>query len=203
MLSAVISSSAYSAERLGPKVADIIERTRTSTSTYTVYWRVRGTDGFAKPDYSWAAVFQAGPLRRVENKDGRVIVDCAAGTGVQFLPSIGHGEYSHGPKIAKRNCGIDTEHPILSAEWLGQRQTKFGLVDEVRIVRKEKTSTYEVTSAGELVGMTASYPGTKYVSVADPMLFERIVPGDLFSKKSLATSMVPKIVQTQGSRPAR
>jgi hypothetical protein len=195
-------AGASSAESIDVKAQEVIDRSRSSTATYTVYWRVRSTERLGKPDYSWAATFSSGSRRRVENGTGRVVVDCAAGTGLQFVPGIGTGQYLGGKKVAQRNCGINAEFPIRLAKWLGQKESKFGLVDEVEVTDQEGTATYLVTAAGEIVGSTSTYAGSKYITVAEPMHFDRSVPSDkIFSKASLSNSSVPRSIQSRASRP--
>jgi hypothetical protein len=201
---AIMAADAAHAESLDPKAEEVIARTRATTATYTIYWRVGGTDGSSKPDYNWAATFHRGSLHRFESKAWRVVADCAAGTGTKFYVSMGGHDYSTGAKIAKQYCGINADRDVLSSVWLGQKEGKFGEVDEIRIVDRDGTSTYQVTADGIVVGITTGEPGTNYVAVVEPIALERDLPsGDVFSRKSLASSFVPKVIQSQGSRPDR
>ena len=199
---AATANGVTAAEPLDAKAEEVITRARTTASTYTIFWRVRIADPSSKTEYAWGATFRRGPLVRVEDLSWRAVADCAADTGTQYRLSIGN-DYLVGSKVAKRNCGINEDRKI-SAHWLGQKESKFGLVDVVRVVNQDGTDTYQVTAAGEVVGVTSTFRGSKVAVVAEPRSFERGVPdGDLFSRRSLATSMVPKKIQNQGSRPAR
>ena len=191
------------AQPLDPKAEEVIGRARTTEATYTIFWRIRTASPSTKPEYAWSATFRRGPLVRMEDLGGRVVADCAAGTGTQYNLSIALNDYTVGSKVAKRHCGINEDRKI-SSHWLGQRESAYGLVDVVRVIHQDGTDTYEVTTAGEVVGVTSTLGGSKIVAVAEPMSFERSVPeGDLFSRKSLATSKVPKIIQNRGSRAER
>jgi hypothetical protein len=204
LLVATTASTAASGGSLDPKADEVIARSRAATSTYAIYWRVRTTSGVKDVDHAWGATFRQGSLVRVEDARSRAIADCATMKAAQFSISIGRSEYSNGPKIAKRYCGIDADRKVRSARWLGQKQGQFGLIDEVEVIDEDGTFTYQVASGGELVGITASYRGSGYEIVAEPMSIERNIPaGDLFSRSSLTQSRVPKLIQNQGSRPER
>jgi hypothetical protein len=201
LLSATASDIAF-AEPLDPKAEEVIARARTPESTYTIFWRVRIADPSSKTEYAWGATFRRGSFVRMEDLRWRVVADCSAGTGTQYHLSIGN-DYLTGSKVAKRHCGINEDRK-LSARWLGQQESKFGLVDLVQVVNQDGTDTYQVTAAGEVVGVTSTYRGSNVTVVAEPTSFERSLPdGDLFSRRSLATSMVPKKVQSEGSRSER
>ena len=186
---------------LDPKAEAVIERSRTTTATYTIFWRVIYSQGSGTPDYAWGATFRKGSLVRAEDLGSRAVADCTAGTATQFAVSIGQHDYQIGKKIAQRYCGIDADRKVRSTRWLGQKPSKFGLVDEVEIVDEDGTFTYQVAPAGELVGVTTSWRGSKDTVVVEPMSIEYAVPGgDLFSRMSLANSKVPKTIQSRASR---
>lgn len=195
--------SQASTPALDPKAQEVILRTHSSTATYTIYWRSYGTDGGAKTDYAWGATFRQGPLLRYESRDKRVVADCAARTATRYYDSIGRNEYSSGPKIVKAHCGIDSELGIVSSRYLGQTESKFGLLDIVRVADRDGVHIYRVTSGGEIVGVSSNYQGSKYTIIAEPMSFDRSLPaGDLFSRRSLTSSKVSRAIQSRGSRPA-
>ena len=188
---------------IDPKAEEVIARSRTTTATYTAYWRVRYS-GPGKPDYAWGATFRKGSLVRVEDVQSRAVADCATGKGTEFSLGVGRDDYQIGKKVAQRYCGIDADRKIRSARWLGQKPGKFGPVDEVQIVDEDGTFTYQVGPGGELIGVTSKWRSTNYLVVAERMSFEYGVPeGDLFSRLSLASSKVPKLIQSRGSRPDR
>ena len=187
---------------LDPKAEEVIARSRTTPTTYTIFWRILYSQGSGgSPEYSWSATFRKGPLVRIEDSRWRAVADCAAGSGTRFYVSIGRNDYESGKKIAQAYCGIDIDRKTRSTRWLGQKPSKFGLVDEVEIVDEDGTFTYQVAPAGELVGVTTSWRGGKETVVAEPMSIEYDLPtGDLFSKMSLANSWVPKAIQSRASR---
>lgn len=188
------------AESRDPKAEEVIARARTTQSTYTIYWRIRVADTSSKPEYAWAATFRRGPLVRMENLEARAVADCNAGTGTQYHLTI-NNDYLVGSKVAKRYCGINEDRKISSTRWLGQKESEIGLVDEVQVVNQDGTNTYLITGAGEIVSVISTFRGSNVAVVAEPMVFERSVPaGDLFSRRSLASSMVPKKLQSQASR---
>jgi hypothetical protein len=198
-----LSQSQASTPALDPKAQEIILRTRSSNGTYTIYWRTYGGEDGAKTDFAWGATFRRGPLLRYESRDKRVVADCAARTATRYYDSIGRNEYSSGLKIAKSYCGIDSELGILSSQYLGQVESKFGLLDKIRVADREAVHVYSVTSGGEIVGVASNYQGSKYTIIAEPMSFDQSVPaGDLFTRKSLTSSKVSKALQSRGSRPA-
>ena len=200
---APLSQSQASTPALDPKAQEVVLRTRSSNTTYTIYWRSYGADGGAKTDYAWGATFRQGPLLRYESRDKRVVADCAARTATRYYESIGRNEYSSGPKIAKAYCGIDSELGIVSSRYLGQTESKFGMLDKITVADRDGTHIYLVTSGGEIVGVSSNYQGSKYTIIAEPMSFDRSLPaGDLFSRKSLTSSKVSKAIQSRGSRPA-
>lgn len=196
------SQSQPATPALDPKAQEVIQRTKSSKATYTIYWRNYGLDGGAKTDFAWGATFRQGPLLRYESRDKRVVADCAAGTATRYYDSIGRNEYSSGPKIAKSYCGIDSEFRILSSRHLGQTDSKYGLLDKIRVADRDAVHVYLVTSGGEIVGISSNYQGSKYTIIAEPMSLERSLPtGDLFTRKSLTSSAVPKAIQSRASRP--
>jgi len=204
MLLAAIAGDITQTEPIDSKAEEVIARTRTIASTYTIYWRVRIAGNSLEPEYAWGATFRRGALLRVEDLRSRAVADCSSGTGTQYYHSVGRNDYSVGRKIAERYCGIDADRKIRSTRWLGQKDSKFGLVDELRVVDEDGTFTYQVTAAGEVVGVTSVFRGSTVAVVAEPMSFEHNVPaGDLFTRTSLATSKVSRAIQSQGSRAGR
>jgi hypothetical protein len=186
---------------IDPKAEEVITRSRTADVTYTIYWRIEYSDGSGTVDHAWGATFRKGSSVRVEDVDSRAVADCAAVTGTQFNLGVSRADYQLGKKVAQRYCGIDSDRKVRSARWLGQKPGKFGPVDEVEIVDEDGTFTYQVGSKGELLGVVSAWRGFKSLTVAEPMSIEYAVPGgDLFSRKSLASSKVPKIMQGKGAR---
>lgn len=200
---APLSQSEASTPAFDPKAEEVILRTRSSAATYTIHWRSYGVHGGTKSDYSWSATFRQGNLLRYEKRDVRVVADCASGVATRYYETIGRNNYSSGAKIAKAYCGIGSELGIVSSRYLGQTESKFGLLDKVRIADRDGVHVYLVASGGEILGVSSNYQGSKYTVIAEPTSFERSLPaGDLFSRKSLTSSKVSKTVQSRSSRPA-
>ena len=197
-------AGAASAEQSSPvdgKAEEVIARSRNSTATYTIYWRVSYSNAGGKPDYAWSATFRKGSLVRLEDVQSRVVADCAAGTGTLFDLGVSHDNYRVGKKVAQASCGIDSDRRVRSARWLGEKDGKFGRVDEVEIVDEDGTFIYQVGAEGELLGINFRSRGFKEITAAEPMKFERTVPsGDIFSRLSLANSKVPKQAQSRAAR---
>ena len=197
-------AGATSADTSGPidaKAEAVIARSRNSTVTYTIYWRVSSSNAGGKPDYAWAATFRKGSLARLEDVQSRVVADCAAGTGTLFDLGVGHDDYRVGKKVAQAHCGVNSDRRVRSTRWLGEKDGKFGRVDEVEIVDEDGTFTYQVGADGALLGVMSRMRGSQKITVAEPMKFERTVPsGDIFSRLSLANSKVPKQAQSRAAR---
>ena len=199
LLVATVGNAAQPA--LDSKAEEAIARSRTTTATYTIFWRVRFSESSGTPDYAWGVTFRKGPLVRVEDVRRRAVADCAAGTGTSFYLSFARNDYESGKKIAQAYCGIDADRKVRSTRWLGQEPTRFGLVDEVKIEDEDGIFIYQVAPKGELVGVTSSARGSRNMTVVEPMSIEYAVPtGDLFSRMSLVNSKVPKAIQSRASR---
>ena len=169
----------------------VVERTRTTESTYALYaWNwVRDPDGSRRRE--WSAEFHSGTRHRVETPAVRIVADCAAHTGTAL--DVTSGESIEGPSVAAAACGISAHAPVRSLEWLGRRDSRFGPVDLLRLVDPENERTYAVSAEGILVAaeIFASDPQAAHCVQNEAVAVERTLPeGDFFSVESLARSVV-------------
>jgi hypothetical protein len=192
-----LSSGAAWAEKsdkaADPKARLVFERTKSTRATYALYsWNwVKGSGFEAGPH--WSAEFHQGQRHRVETPHLRLVADCAAGTGT--LLRVDSGATEEGASVAKAACGINSNFPIRSLEWLGRKRSRFGRVDRVRILDSTDERLYAVDEAGVLVAaeIFPRDPAAGYCVQQEPLAVERTLPaGDLFSAESLAESFAAR-----------
>ena len=181
------------------RAQEVIERSRKTTATYSLYmWNKvdRPNEG---PGEEWSAEFHKGTLHRVETKDVRVVADCAAVMGTYI--DVNTGETSTNAQAARVACGISAATPIRSAEWIARVKSRFGPVDRIRVTDDKNIRTYDVTDDGALVGgMIADLDGTVRLEGIAAGLLSTLPEEDMFSKESLQRSVVPDQYR---HRPAR
>ena len=188
-LLAASGPAAEPADAVDPRA--VVERTRTTNSTYALYaWNwVRDPDGSRRRE--WSAEFHSGTRHRVETPAVRIVADCAARTGTAF--DVTSGESVEGPSVAAAACGISAHAPVRSLEWLGRRDSRFGPVDLLRLVYPDNERTYAVSPEGILVAaeIFASDPQVTHCVQNEAVAVERALPaGNIFSAESLARSVV-------------
>lgn len=175
------------------KALGVLERTKTTGATYVVYTIDHvSIDGVAPFD-SWGAEFHSGDLHRIDNMKHRIVANCRERTGHHL--NLDTGEVRSGSSVAAAACGVNSNRKLLSAEWLGVVQTRFGPADRVRVSDEINIRTYEISANGAL--LNAKYETNdqnrkvqiwqETVAVAD-----KLPAGDLFSPESLAESFVPE-----------
>jgi hypothetical protein len=178
------------------KVAQLIEKTRTTTAAYSVVtWNKITVDGKA-PVEEWAAEFHLGSLHRVETPRDRIVADCAMMKGTHL--NVATGTRSNDDWIAKAACGINANKPISDSRWLGRFKTKLGMVDRVKLVDDDNIRTYDVADNGSLLAATiADLNGTmRLVSTAIDVQ-PSVSDAAIFSPSSLETSAVPDRFKTR------
>lgn len=171
----------------------VLERTKTTTSTYSLYLWNRITRPGEPAFEEGSAEFHKGNLHRVETPRDRVVADCKAKLG--FYLSSASVEIVEGPKVAAAACGIDTNSPFLSIELLPDVPTRFGTAQRVRVVDANTVREYDVLGNGALVRATytENRPGGSQLIVSEAVRLENTVPDDaIFSRDSLAKSFLPK-----------
>lgn len=176
------------------RVLEVLERTKLTRTSYSLFIWNRITEPQQPPREDWAAEFHLGDLHRVETPTTRVIADCRAGTGTAV--SVDTGESVEGPGVARIACGINTNRTFNAAEYRGTVQTRFGHADRVRLVDDELIREYDVSADGVLLGTTfaANQPGEPRILVAEAVALLREAPeASMFSPDSLARSYVPEM----------
>jgi hypothetical protein len=183
-----------------PRARSVFERTKSTQATYALYsWNWVKGSGFESGPH-WSAEFHQGHLHRVETPHVRLVADCAAGTGTLFR--VDTGETEKGSSVAKAACGINSNLPIRSLEWLGRKRSRFGRIDMIRILDPADERLYAVDEAGVLVA-SEIFPrdaAAGYCVQQEPLAVERSLPaGDLFKAESLSESFA---AEKMGDPPA-
>lgn len=174
----------------------VLERTKTTRATYTIYIWNRVTNPNNPAFEEASAEFHKGDLHRIETPRDRVVADCRAQTGAHL--SVETGEITEGPTIAASACGINTNLPILSIELLSDIETKFGAAQRVRVTDKQNVREYSILENGALARTTytENRAAGQVLIVAEAVLLENSVPEDLmFDKASLGRRYLPTDVQ--------
>lgn len=194
---AVATSAGACQAQLPPKVAAVIDRTKTTRASYAVYVWYRITRTGQPPVQEWSAEFNSGRLHRVETPHDRVIADCDAMTGSRLM--LVTGKVTTGPEIAATACGIDSNYPVDSAEWLGASDSGLGPADVIRITGGPYIRTYTVNSDGVIVrsSFQSNTPEHPYVlQTVSTELSPTLPDADMFTGDSLSRSFVPDRYKT-------
>jgi hypothetical protein len=190
-IAALAVSAVAEPSRIDPAAQAVVERTRTTTATYSVYhwdW-IRLSNG--EPYRQWSAEFHHGTRHRVESPLFRGVADCAAGTGTLLF--LATGETRTGAAVARSACGIDSNEDVTSIELAGETGSAFGPAETVRLFAGGKERIYVVDRDGVLLAaeIFATAEGNSECLQSAPTALERSVPeGDIFSEDSLAYSVV-------------
>ena len=174
------------------KVKEIVERTKSTRATYSIYvhnW-LKLEDGTEVDE--WSAEFNDGVHHRIENPHLRVVSDCQAMAGVFVLPEL--NERKTGAQVAQESCGIATGVIYTDATYLGVVHTTWGGADRIQLVEKDNVRVYDVTKDGVIVGETwRRNGGDKALTLKQTVL--AVVPSvpshDMFDEASLQTSFTP------------
>ena len=168
--------------------AEVIDLTRQTSATYSVYtWNTIPRFG-DDPIEEWAAEFHDGRYHRVETPRDRVVADCAAMTGTHR--NLATGEVMRSPEIAKSACGVAANATIVSAREEAAGTGRFGAVWRIVVRDPRNERTYEVAANGAIVAATIKlHDGTLLLeSRAFALLGD--VPPSIFSEASLRRSAV-------------
>lgn len=179
--------------QLPPKVAAVVARTKAVRTTYSLYTWIRIARAGLPAAEEWNSEFNSGALHRVETPRDRVIADCEANTGSAL--SLATGKITTGPQIAATACGIDTNFPVVSAEWLAQQRSSFGAADVIRITGGPFIRTYVVNADGVIIRSTYQYdaPGHPLVlQTLSTALSPSLPDKAMFTQDSLSRSFVPE-----------
>ena len=188
---------------IDPRAQAAIDRSRTTEATYSLYaWNwARYPDG--TPHRGWSAEFNRGRMHRVETPEIRVVADCAAGTGTML--NVRSGEQTSGSRVANAACGVHANAVVLTAEWLGRRNGRFGSVDMIKLIDEGEERSYAIDEQGVLMATEIFPRGADpgYCVQNEAFAVERTVPaGDIFSPESLNRSVVADRFRAAPPRPA-
>ena len=181
---------------LDPKVTEIVEQTRTTSATYSLYsWNtVISPDGKSKGAFS--AEFHKGALHRVETEVARIVADCSMMTGSALF--LGSGEIVRGEEVAKAACGINTATPIIGSKLVGTVETKFGPATRVAIKDAQNLRLYDVSTDGILVNAAYATLDDRPEVLNAPIGVKRKLPEvDIFSEQSLSRIVTPAAFRTR------
>jgi hypothetical protein len=200
LLGAACTPAATQEVALTGKVKEVVDRSKTTRTTYAMYsWNELTLN--SQPVQEWAAEFHSGDKHRVETPRDRLIADCKAQTGVAL--SLTTGKTVEGPMVAKAACGINTNKAFIAAEWQGVVQTPFGAADRVRLSDKSDIRTYDISPTGVILRSTYAQNTPEQPlnlsSEAVAVLPELPAP-DMFDRASLARSYVPDRFRTAPGR---
>ena len=175
------------------KVDAVIERSKSTRVTYSIYnWNiVNSPDGAAREE--WSAEFNMANQHRVETPRDRIVADCQAQVGSWFNLESGATETGAGQAMAA--CGINTNRPFLTKDWLGPVTTPFGPADRVRVSDHDLVGTYDVNSDGVILRTVFETNDTKRsrVLLDVAVSYSADVPDTkMFDKSSLEKSYVPE-----------
>jgi cysteine synthase len=185
------TASLMAKSAIDPEVATLISQTRETRSIYAVYMWQKITPKGEETIESWSAEFHSGNLHRVEIPEVRIVADCEAMTGTQYI--VETGERLSGIEIAKAACGIQANSKIVSARKLGTRKTSFGKATIIEIIDPSERRTYDISDEGILLGQTISDKGKGghlWVSNKAMEVLRELPDDDIFSEKSLERSVV-------------
>lgn len=174
--------------------AVVINLTRTTTATYSVYAWNRLTRPGEAPFEEWAAEFHDGHSHRVETPRDRIVADCAAGTGTYL--NLVTGEEVRGPQVAKAACGVQANAAILAAREEPGGSGRFGAFRRIRVRDPQSIRTYDVAPNGAIVGGTIADSNGKPLLVSQAVAMHDRVPPNIFSEESLEFSSVPDEFRT-------
>jgi hypothetical protein len=174
----------------------VMEKTKTTTSSYSVYFWNKITQPGQSPVEEGSAEFHSGNLHRVETPRDRIVADCRRMSGSYF--SVTSGEIIEGPKVAGAACGINANIAIISMELIGDVETKFGKAQRVRVTDAKNVREYDVSQDGVLLKSTyrENRPGGALLIVTEAIKFERHKPDKaMFDKASLSKRYLPVSLQ--------
>jgi hypothetical protein len=180
------------APKLDSRAQAMVERSQKTSATYSLMAWNDVPEGGEIQD-GWSAEFHRGRLHRVETPRDRIIADCDTMTGTWY--SLKTGERITGSQVAKAACGINTNYPFRSTEWLGRTKTPYGEADRVRLTDDHSIRVYEVLDNGALATSLFEYPDGK------PMVDNRATevlssaPDDIFTEASLDRGVAAEIFQ--------
>lgn len=180
----------------------VIQRTKTTTATYTAYeWNVlRDNEGNVAD--SWAAEFHSGDWHRLEFARVRIVANCRTHEGFVFRTDT--GSVQGNGTIWLTACGIDTSVQIIATDRLPSIPSKNGPLDVIRIKTPQWVRYYAVDRKGVIVRSSrnaangSASPCGQNRAVA---ILSGLPAKDMFSRASLTRSFVPERYRTAPKGP--
>lgn len=192
---ACVSSACAQENDIDPAAMSVVERTRTTDGTYSVFsWNVITHPGPEAAAEEWSAEFHSGSLHRVETPRDRLVADCERMTGTHLHVST--GEVVERPEIARAACGVQANSRILSAEFVGQEDSPFGLIDRIELNDPQNVRTYAVAANGAIVGSTIELKDGTVLLASKAVEMLEAAPQNIFTVESLSRSAVPQKFRT-------
>lgn len=192
LLLAVISvSCSAQSPAISSDAVALIERTRTTDATYSLFlWNRIDVDDVLSEE--WSAEFHSGHLHRVETPNVRVIANCALQTG--HMLDLRTGAQKSGPEVARGACGINANTKMQSARVRGMIDTSFGKARRIELIDEADVRVYDIAASGALLRTTyaAKASPEKYIIITEARAFSTDKPDPtMFSRASLNRSFVP------------
>ena len=172
----------------------VLERTRSSTTTYASYeWMtVRDEEG-ANLD-GWAAEFHRGDWHRIETQWRHALTNCR--TGDAYIYEVSSGTLRQFDDKQNATCGVTSAGGIESVERLPSVSIKpYGRLDFIRVTDARRIRNYQVDSRGLLVRADwFQRDGSRFPClIQEPVAILRVLPAqDIFSVKSIAKAVTPE-----------
>ncbi len=175
------------------KVAQIISRTKTVSTTYAVYfWNHGRSPSLASAD-EWSAEFHSGSLHRVETPRDRVVANCAEGTGAYL--NLASGLVSKGPGVAAAACGINTNRQFIAVKWMGRVQSFSIPADRIQLTDSSNIRTYDVSDDGVILASVYALRDPQKSTELETFAvsLSAVLPDkSMFDEASLQKSFVPE-----------
>ena len=190
--SVLIGSGSAKAQDGSLRAKAVLETTKTTRSTYSIYIWNKVTNPKQTPFEEASAEYNSGDLHRVETPRDRIIANCREQTGA-YLAVIS-GKVIEGPNVAAAACGINTNFPILTMAWLGEIETKFGKAQRISVTDAQTIREYDVSPDRILLKTTyrENKIGGATLIVSEVVTLERKVPDQaMFDQASLARRYLP------------
>lgn len=194
-IGALLLTAAQAADDSGEA---LIQRTKTTTATYSLYsWMVQRDDE-GEPNDTWAAEFNSGDWHRVEGDKFRVIANCRTHEGHIYDVAAGTTQESDTAWVGA--CGVATGAQILSVDRVASIPSKYGPLSVVRITQKGWVRLYAIDANGVLVRAqwSASNGSPAPCIQSEPIAVLTSLPRkDMFTTASLAVPAVPPRYQVR------
>lgn len=170
----------------------ILDTTKTTRSTYSIYIWNTVTNPEKIPFKEASAEYHSGDLHRVETPRDRIIANCREKTGAYL--AVTSGKLIEGPSVAAAACGINTNFPILAMASLGEVKTKFGKAQRISVTDAQTVREYDVSPEGILLKSIyrENRVGGAILIVSEVVRLERQVPDQaMFVQTSLSRRYLP------------